>query len=99
MRRQKYRPTGAYRRLKEGDLVLTSEIPEWAGRGWPIARITRELPGEDEDTRLYELEMVPEAELGKDPEVHGTGKRLVLNKKRFIRNNRKIGLLPLAEEY
>ena len=94
LRRQPFKPLGAWRRVGEGDLVVTSEIPDWTGDGWPVARVVKEFVGEDGETRCYELEMVPAEELKKEPMLVNQKRRLVMHKKKIIKSHRKVGLLP-----
>ena len=94
IRQQNRHPTGWWDRPEEGDLVLTMDVPEWSGDGWPVARIVKVICGTDGRERLFELEMVPASELKKEPKMVNERMRLQLSKKTIVRNHRKIGLLP-----
>ena len=94
LRKQNRSPVGFWDEPKEGDLVLAADVPEWSGNGWPVARIVTVMKGQDGKGRLFELEMVPAAELNKEPQMVNERMRLQLKKKSIIRNHRKVGVLP-----
>ena len=94
LRRQRSYPLGALRSLQEGDLVVASDVPDWSGNCLPVAKVVKVMAGMDGGERVFELEMVPDSELYKEPKKVGEKYELQLRKKKIIRNHCKIGLLP-----
>ena len=94
LKKQNTHPLGSWTQPEVGDLVLAADVPDWSGDGWPVAKVTRIMQGEDGKERLFELAMVPGEELKKEPQKINERMRLLLNKKTIVRNHRKVGLLP-----